>query len=102
LYVWDFPLLTFKLSLRCLFSPHHVNQGGVQKTNPQVTLYKPHTAKESLGDAELAGTDRYCLVMRAKRRNCGIVTKESPVACVDDHLVLHSCCNMPPIHCVDS
>ena len=50
-YVWvivDFPLLTFKLSLECLFSPHHVNQDGVQKITPQVTLYKPHTAKESL------------------------------------------------------
>ena len=42
------PLLTFKLSLGCLFSPHHVNQGGVQKTTTQVTLYKPHNAKESL------------------------------------------------------
>ncbi len=48
MYVWDFPLLTFKWSLRCLFSPHHVNQGGVQKATPQVTLYKPHTAEESL------------------------------------------------------
>ena len=41
-YVWvivDFLLLSFKLSLGCLFSPHHVNQGGVQKTAPQVTLY---------------------------------------------------------------
>ena len=43
-----FFLLTFKLSLGCLFSPHHVNQGGVQKTTPQVTLYKTHTGKESL------------------------------------------------------
>ncbi len=41
-------MLTCKLSLGCLFSPHHVNQGGVQKTTPQVTLYKPHTVKESL------------------------------------------------------
>ena len=32
----------------CLFSPHHVNQGGVQKATPQVTLYEPHTAEESL------------------------------------------------------
>ena len=30
-----------------MFSPHHVNQGGVQKATPQVTLYKPHTAEES-------------------------------------------------------
>jgi hypothetical protein len=44
----DFLLLSFKLILGCLFSPHHVNQGGVQKTTPQVTLYKPDTVKESL------------------------------------------------------
>jgi hypothetical protein len=44
----DFLLLSFKLSLRCLFRPRHVNQGGVQKTTPQVTLYKSHTAEESL------------------------------------------------------
>ena len=35
--------LSFKLRLGCLFSPHHVSQGVVQKTTPQVTLYKPHT-----------------------------------------------------------
>ena len=44
----SFLLPSFKLSLGCLFSPHHVNQGGVQKTTPLVTLYKPDTAKESL------------------------------------------------------
>ncbi len=48
LVIVDFLLLSFKLSLGYLFSPHHVNQGGVQKTTPQVTLYKSHTAKESL------------------------------------------------------
>ena len=50
-YVWvivDFLLLSFKLTLGCLFSPPHVNQGGVQKTTPQVTLDKTHTAEESL------------------------------------------------------
>ncbi len=44
----DFIVLTVNLSLGCVFSPHHVNQGGVQKATLQVTLYKPHTAKESL------------------------------------------------------
>jgi len=44
----DFDLLSFKLSLGCLFSQHHVNQGDVQKTTPQVSLYKPHTAEKSL------------------------------------------------------
>ncbi len=36
----SFLLISFKLSSGCLFSPHHVNQGGVQKTTPQVTLYE--------------------------------------------------------------
>jgi hypothetical protein len=39
---------SFKLSSGYLFSPHHVNQGAVQKPTPQVTLYEPHTAEESL------------------------------------------------------
>ena len=45
------PLALFQVDYRVLaskFSPPHVNQGGAQKTTPQVTLYKPHTAKESL------------------------------------------------------
>ncbi len=42
----DFLLLSFKLSLGCLLCQHHVNQGGVQKATPQVTLYKPHTAED--------------------------------------------------------
>jgi hypothetical protein len=42
-----FLLLSFKMSLGCLFSLHHVNHGGFQ-THPQVTLYKSHTAEESL------------------------------------------------------
>ena len=29
-------------------SPHHVNQGGVQKTTSQITLYESHTGEESL------------------------------------------------------
>ncbi len=41
-------LLSFKLSSGYLFSPHHVNQGVVQKPTPKVTLYEPHTAEESL------------------------------------------------------
>ncbi len=35
-------------SFGCLFNPDHVNQGGVQKTTPQVTLYKSDIPKESL------------------------------------------------------
>ncbi len=44
----SFLLLSFKLGLGCLFRPHYVNQGGVQKTTPEVTIYEPHTAEESL------------------------------------------------------
>ena len=36
----------FKLSLGCVFSPHHINPGGVQEVTP---LYEPHTAEECLG-----------------------------------------------------
>jgi len=43
----SFQLLSFKLSSGCLFIPHHVNQGPVQKPTPQVTLYEPHTAEDS-------------------------------------------------------
>jgi hypothetical protein len=42
------PLALFQLSLGCAFSPHHVNQGGVKRVTPQVTLHEPHTAEESL------------------------------------------------------
>jgi hypothetical protein len=41
-------LFSFKLSSGYLFNPHHVNQGTVQKPTPEVTLYEPHTAEESL------------------------------------------------------
>ncbi len=37
----------FKDDLTCLFSPHQVNHGGVQKPSPQVSLYKSHTTEES-------------------------------------------------------
>ena len=74
----------------------------LSRRRPRKSLFTSPTLLKSLsGNAELADTDRYCLVMRAKRGNCGFVIKESPIACVDDHLVLHSCCNMPPIACVD-
>ncbi len=34
-------LLSLKLSSGCFFSPHHANQGTVQKPTPQVTLCVP-------------------------------------------------------------
>jgi hypothetical protein len=58
----------FQDDLRCLFSPHQVNHGGVQKAAAQVSLYKSHTTEEPR-DAEVAGTVRYCLTIRAKSGN---------------------------------
>jgi hypothetical protein len=63
LVIVDFLLLSFKLILGRLFRPHHVNQGGVQKTTPQVTLYKPDTAKESLRRRR---TDRHSQVLTGR------------------------------------
>ena len=50
----------FQDDLRCLFSPHQVNHGGVQKPPPQVSLYKSHTTEESLRRHRSA---RYCQVL---------------------------------------
>ncbi len=61
------PLVLFQIEFWCLFSRHHVNQGGVQKPTPQVTFYLPTLLKSLSGDAEVAGTARYCLAMRATR-----------------------------------
>jgi hypothetical protein len=53
------PLPLFQVDIRVLvFIPHHVNQGGVQKTTPQVTLYKLDTGKESLRRRR-AGKQKY-------------------------------------------
>ena len=53
------PLAPFQVELNCLgclFRPHHVNQGGVQKTSPQVTLHETPTLLKSLsGDTEMSG-----------------------------------------------
>ena len=57
----------FQDDLRCLFIPHQVNHGGVQKPPVEVSLYKSHTPATNLsGDTEVAGTVRYCLVIRDK------------------------------------
>jgi hypothetical protein len=41
-----------------LFNPHHVNQGGVQTSTPQVTLYESYTTlmKSLSGDVEVTDT----------------------------------------------
>jgi hypothetical protein len=63
----SFLLISFKLSSGCLFRPHHVNQGGVQRL-PHKSLFTIPTLLKSLsGDAEVAGTTRYFLTMRANR-----------------------------------
>ena len=46
--------------LRCLFSPHQVNHGGVQKPPVQVSLYKSHTTEEPLRRRR---SGRYCQVL---------------------------------------
>ncbi len=46
--------------LRCLFSPHQVNHGGVQKPPAQVSLYKSHTTEEPLRRRR---SGRYCQVL---------------------------------------
>ncbi len=48
--------------LRCLFRPHQVNHGGVQKAPAQVSLYKSHTNEESLR-RPWHRSDRYCQVL---------------------------------------
>jgi hypothetical protein len=50
----------FQDDLRCLFNPHQVNHGGVQKPPVQVSLYKSHTTEESLRRRR---SDRYCQVL---------------------------------------
>jgi hypothetical protein len=65
------PLALFQVEFKlgCLFSPHHVNQGGFQRL-PRKSLFTSPTLLKSLsGDADLAGTVRYCLAMRVNRGN---------------------------------
>ena len=50
----------FQDDLRCLFSPHQVNHGGVQKPPAQVSLYKSHTTEEPLRRRR---SDRNCQVL---------------------------------------
>ena len=50
----------FQDDLRCLFIPHQVNHGGVQKAPVQVSLYKSHTTEEPLRRRR---SGRYCQVL---------------------------------------
>jgi hypothetical protein len=46
----DCALDHFQGDSRCLFSPHQVNHGGVQKSPPEVSLYKFHTRLKNLSE----------------------------------------------------
>jgi hypothetical protein len=87
----SFQLLSFKLSSGCLFSPHHVNQGDVQKPTPQVTLYEPHTAEESLRRLR-SGRNSQVLPDHAgkPRELLHVLLPPHQRVCVKGHL-LHSC-----------
>jgi hypothetical protein len=57
----------FQDDLKCLFSPHQVNDGGVQKApGVQVRLYKSHTTEESLSRRTSDRYSKYCLAIRTK------------------------------------
>jgi hypothetical protein len=55
----------FQDDLRCLFRPHQVNHGGVQKAPAQVSLYKSHTTEEPLRRRR---SGRYYQVLSSIRR----------------------------------
>jgi len=57
-YYWKVKPNIVSLSL---FSPHHVNCAGLQKTTIQVSLYKTDPIKKKLTDTEVAA--RYCLTI---------------------------------------
>ncbi len=52
------PVALFQVEFRVLFNPHHVNQGGVQTSTPQVTLYESYTTlmKSLSGYVEVVDT----------------------------------------------
>ncbi len=52
----------------CLFRPHQVNHGGVQKPPAQVSLYKSHTTEESLRRHR---SGRYCQVLSSHSGQVG-------------------------------
>ena len=56
------------IDLRCLFSPHQVNHGGVQKAPAQVSLYKSHTTEEPLRRRR---SGRYCQVLSSHSGQVG-------------------------------
>ena len=54
--------------LRCLFSAHQINHGGVWKAPAQVSLYKSHTTEEPLRRRR---SGRYCQVLSSHSGQVG-------------------------------
>jgi hypothetical protein len=89
----------FQDDLRCLFRPHQVNHGGVQKPPVEVSLYKSHTNAEPLRRRR---TDRYCQVLSSHSGQIGklLIMLFSPHqrVCVVGHLLdLHVLLKLPRV-----
>ena len=85
----DFPLFHFKLSLGCLFSPHHVNQGGVQRI-PLKSFFTSSTLLKSLSvDTELAVCTCMLKVKLTNLPSPNAVRKESSRHGGVTHLSVH-------------
>jgi hypothetical protein len=98
----SFQLLSFKLSSGYLFSPHHVNQGAVQKPTTDVTLYEAHTAEEFLRRRR-SGRNSQVLSGHAgqARELLHVLFPPHQRVCVKGHL-LHSRVGIQPgLHTVD-
>ena len=61
-------VLVCETQRKCLFSPHQVNHGGVQKAPAQVSLYKSHTTEEPLRRHR---SGRYCQVLSSHSGQVG-------------------------------
>ena len=73
-----------------MFNPHHVNQGGVQKATPQVTLYETHTAEESLRRCRSGRHSQVLSVHAGQARELlHVLLPPHQRVCVQGHL-LHS------------
>jgi hypothetical protein len=77
------------LYLRCLFSPHQVNLVVSRRLTHKSVCTSPTRLKNLSGDTEVAGTTRYCLVIRSSSK----IIRD--IFCVQDHRILHSCFNIP-------
>jgi hypothetical protein len=78
----------FQDDLRCLFSPHQVNHGGVQKPPAEVSVYKSHTTEEPLRRRR---SGRYCQVLSIHSGQVGkvllMLLPPHQRVCVVEHLL---------------